>query len=371
MTFQTGYRPDSLYMKHARWLLVFAIACTSSSRDGVPSDVGSGGEGGGVGKPAGDGGSAPAGASGGGGSAGAPAVGGAGVGGEAREGGRAGGGGGGDTPSGDAGITIDAGPIATYTVFPFDSDEAKRRQRDTAAAYGVPVDARIDLGGGVAVAFVLIPAGRTRVGSPPNVPGYENEKLRDVTIARPFYMGKFQVTRAQYRALEGRFPTQDPRGNALKMGDSPNQPALESYAYVRGQLLQKLQARAPVGWKLRLPTGDEWEHAARAGTATVWYAGDAEGDLAKIGWYVGNAKGVLRDVGLLAPNPWGLHDMVGNAWHWVFKPTGDYNDADPRWHMVRGGACNETAFGNGCRTANEQIQDVPVGYRFVADLPAR
>lgn len=268
----------------------------------------------------------------------------------------------------DAGASPDAGPLQTYTSWPFDADEAKRRQRDTAAALGVPVEVSIDLGGGTKLDFVLVPAGRTRVGSPPDVPGYENEKLRDVTIPRPFYIGKYQVTREQYRALEGRYPVQDPRGNALKMGDSPKHPGLENYAFVRDDLLPKLQARAPAGWKLRIPTGDEWEHAARAGTGTVWYSGDAEADLAKIGWYDGNAHGQLHDVGLLAPNAWGLYDMVGNAWHWVFKPSGDYNDSDPRWHMVRGGACNETAFGNGCRTANEQIQDVPVGYRFVADI---
>jgi formylglycine-generating enzyme required for sulfatase activity len=189
-----------------------------------------------------------------------------------------------------------------------------------------------------------------------------------VTIRKPFYIGKYQVRRDEYAALMGKEAENDPF-SFVRMTESPAEPALAKYEAVRDELMPLMQKKLPKNWTVRLPTEDEWEHATRAGTATLWYSGDTEADLAEIGWYGANAMDTLQPVGQLKPNAWGLYDMVGNAWHYVFRKDGWYNDTDKEAHIVRGGDCQSPAFGNGCRTSNYMISSVTAGYRFALDPP--
>jgi len=80
----------------------------------------------------------------------------------------------------------------------------------------------------------------------------------------------------------------------------------------------------------RLPTEAEWEHACRAGTTGPRY-----GPLDDIAWYRGNSDERIHDVGGKQPNPWGLHDMLGNVWDWCW----DVYDAEVygTYRVLRGG----------------------------------
>jgi formylglycine-generating enzyme required for sulfatase activity len=109
---------------------------------------------------------------------------------------------------------------------------------------------------------------------------------------------------------------------------------------------------------LHLPTEAEWEYACRAGTKTVYYAGDTEADLDRAGWYNGNSKNTTHSVGGTAPNAWGLYDMHGNVWEWCqdwhekYRPEAQVDPQGPlqaTYCVIRGGSW--TCFPRDCRAA--------------------
>ncbi|GAB3549304.1 formylglycine-generating enzyme required for sulfatase activity [Actinopolyspora lacussalsi] len=80
----------------------------------------------------------------------------------------------------------------------------------------------------------------------------------------------------------------------------------------------------------RLPTEAEWEHACRAGTTGPRY-----GPLDEIAWYRDNSDEHVHEVGRKQPNPWGVHDMIGNVWEWCW----DFYDPEVygTYRVLRGG----------------------------------
>lgn len=353
------------------------------------------------------------------------------------------------------GQVVDAEPLSfdlpweVHTEWPFTSEEARRRQEETAKDLGIPVDKSAILANGVTIDLVLIPPGRFMMGTPdPKEPEekpivgqfilgisgvlslvltafamvrairrrkklqftlvfmlvltlclggcvwggvrwwraeeallkfqqvkarpeaeYRNEKpAHFVTISRPFYLGKHEVTQAQYLAVTGGNPS-------YSTGDLTH--PVDSVTWDETQIFcTKLAEKT--GLTVRLPTEAEWEYACRAGTPTRFYSGDSQADLVSIGWHGGISKNTTQPQ--KKPNSFGLYDMHGNVWEWCHDSLGTYAaeaETDPqysvegRYRVARGGSRGHLPVH--CRSASRgygrpNVRYSSYGFRVAVDF---
>ncbi len=225
----------------------------------------------------------------------------------------------------------------------------------------------IDLGG-VKMEFVLIPAGEFMMGSSESERQLvlQQAKARKnkgtieriptegpqhrVKISKPFYLGKYEVTQAQWQAVMGNNPSQF---------NAPMHPVEKvSWDDTRSFLAKLNAVFRRKGIQFGLPTEAQWEYACRAGTTTAFSFGDNAALLSRYGWFKDNSGEKTHPVGQKKPNAWGLYDMHGNVWEWCADWYGaDYYrqspPADPTGppagsnRVDRGGGRD----GGGCRSA--------------------
>ena len=250
---------------------------------------------------------------------------------------------------------------AGYDAWPFDAAEAARRQTETAETLKLPVVLPTSMAGkdGPALTWRLIPPGKFMMGSPAAEPGHEgDERLHAETIAEAFYMLETQLTVEQYRALMQAEPSD------VGDGTDPKVPAGILYRDTVDKVLPALAKLAPPGWKVILPDQARLEYAARAGVATMNPGGDQPEDAAPFAWSRENSGGKVHPVAQKRANAWGLHDVIGNRWHWFWRAGAGYGDASTDDHIVYGGHARSESGGNGARLANIMISKRPEGARF-------
>jgi hypothetical protein len=242
-----------------------------------------------------------------------------------------------------------------YDAWPFDAAEAKRRQAETAKAMSAADPLKIG-----SLTFRLIPAGNFELGSPKTEPGHEgDETLKPETIAEPFYMLETQLTIEGYRELMKADPPETPADA------DPKLPAALPYRDVMDKVLPALAKAAPKGWKAVLPDRARLEYAARAGVATMNPGGATEADANDYAWTKANSENRMHPVARKKPNAWGLYDVIGNRWHWVWVgATGGIGDLSTGNHLVYGGSYHTPPNGNGARLANIMVSGKPEGARF-------
>lgn len=218
-----------------------------------------------------------------------------------------------------------------------------------------------------------------------------NESRR-VTLAKPFYMGVFEITQRQWELVMGSWPVFTSsiygRGDVYPAyyvsyndirGSSSGARWPASSAVDASSFLGRL--RAKTGLDFDLPTEAQWEYACRAGTATTYYWGDAmDGTYA---WYSFNSRSMTHSVlktypvGMRTPNAWGLYDMGGNVWEWCRDWNGTLAyGADPvgsasgSYRVNRGGNCYSGS--DGCTSSSRGYVDPSYrdlgGFRLVRVL---
>jgi formylglycine-generating enzyme required for sulfatase activity/fibronectin type 3 domain-containing protein len=238
-----------------------------------------------------------------------------------------------------------------------------------------PPPVTVMLPGDVPLELRRIPAGTFAMGSPDSERGRVADEgpQHTVTLSQTYYVGRTEVTQAQWQAIMGSNPASGAGvGSALPVYNV-------SWSDIAGPggFLEKLNAHLAATGQvgagmLRLPTEAEWENAARAGTATRFPFGDALAcdDVcgpcavaAAAMWWCGNAGTANHAAGGLAPNRYGLADTQGNVWEWVTDWWGPYAasaQVDPAgpvsgsYRVQRGGDSFATAAD--CRAAHREFQ---------------
>ncbi len=232
----------------------------------------------------------------------------------------------------------------------------------------------------IGMEFVLIPAGEFDMGSPSDEEGRWSGEgpVHHVTIEDPFYMGKSEVTQAQWRAVMG--------DNPSFFSDDDDLP-VETVSWDDVQsFITKLNDKEGTD-KYRLPSEAEWEYACRAGTTTRYSFGDSESELGDYAWYSSNSGSQTHPVGQKKANPWGLYDMHGNVYEWVQDCWhSDYNGAPTdgsAWvvacelgyygasRLFRGGSWRRYA--GSCRSAcrrhvDPRDRDFILGFRLLQEV---
>ena len=166
------------------------------------------------------------------------------------------------------------------------------------------------------IEMLLVPPGTFMMGcSPSNQYGCDNDEnpVHEVTLTQAFYLGRYEVTQAQWTAVMGSNPSNF-------QGASAEVPAaqisLRPVERVSWNMIQGFEAQTG----LRLPTEAEWEYACRAGTMTAFNLSpngtNDDGLLGQLAWFDSNAASQTRPVGQKQANNLGLHDMHGNVWEW-------------------------------------------------------
>ena len=228
----------------------------------------------------------------------------------------------------------------------------------------------LELSGDVKLTMVKVEAGSFEM-SAKDGGNFKNEVPHRVTLTRDFYIGRTEVTQAQWKAVMGNNPSYR-KGDDLPVENVSWNEAME--------FCEKLNrmGKAPKGWKFTLPTETQWEYAARGGNRSRGYKYSGSNNLDEVAWYYENAGDQrLQDSSLSldklksnnnkthpvagkGANELGLYDMSGNVWEWCLddyqkdssrvKPEFDRgNDQEGSDRVLRGGSWLNYA--GGCRSA--------------------
>ena len=206
------------------------------------------------------------------------------------------------------------------------------------------------------IEMIFVEGGTFSMGSRAS-DAYDNESPTHSVTLSSYYIGKYEVTQAQWRAVMGSNPS-------YFTGD--NLPVEQvSWKDIQA-FIKKLNAQT--GKNYRLPTEAEWEYAARGGNQSKGYKYSGSNTIDDVAWYDNNSSSTTHPVGEKAPNELGIYDMSGNVYEWCqdwfdsysadsqTNPTGPSSGSN---RVLRGGSWNSSA---GCCRVSYRNHNFPVSW---------
>lgn len=247
------------------------------------------------------------------------------------------------------------------TAFVFTACGGKDNANDASVQISLPAEMTFSLPGNVKLELVKVEAGSFTM-SARDGENYDDEVSHRATLTKVFYIGRTEVTQAQWKAVMGTNPSNFKEDDLPVEGVSWNE-AME--------FCEKLNdsGKAPSGWKFTLPTETQWEYAARGGRKSIGYKYSGSDNIDEVAWYEDNSGRKNHPVGQKKANELGLYDMSGNVSEWCLddwnrnssKLTAEFefsrgNDLDGSLHVFRGGSRSDDA--RLCRSASRSNYDV-------------
>jgi formylglycine-generating enzyme required for sulfatase activity len=238
------------------------------------------------------------------------------------------------------------------------------------------------------IEFVLIPEGKFSMGS---AGGADNEQpAHGVTISQPFYIGRYEVTQWQWRAVMATTIEEQRRkikNDAKSLvaspmaGESDDRAAYYASWQEAHTFVDRLNALKD-GRTYRLPSEAEWEYVCRAGATE-----DRPADLNVIAQYKNNSNNFVQPVGMRRPNAFQIYDMIGNVWEWcedVFHLNYDGAPSDGSAWLTNDELGQKVKRGGSFTTRNFDFlrcaarasgsvddRDVETGFRVVATVKSQ
>ena len=258
------------------------------------------------------------------------------------------------------------------------ADHGYSGAKDALVSLSLPAGRTISLPGGVSMELVRVEAGSFTM-SARDGEIFNDEVSHRATLTKDFYIGRTEVTQAQWKAVMGSNPS------GFKGDDLPVEKVSWNDAM---EFCEKLNdsGKAPRGWKFTLPTETQWEYAARGGNRSRGYKYSGSDKADEVAWYYENSGDSRLDdsswsfskldsnhckthpVGKKKANELDLYDMSGNVWEWCLddwnsdssKLTAEFtrgNDRSGSGRVIRGGSWFNRA--EVCRSADREDFDVP------------
>lgn len=218
----------------------------------------------------------------------------------------------------------------------------------------------LDLGDGVKLEMIWVEGGLFNMGAK----GYARRVILD-----GYWIGKYEVTQAQYKVIIGKNPSK------YKGLNRPVETVSWDDCH---EFISKLNTKTEdLKIRFSLPTDVQWEYAAFGGSKSRGFEYPGSNILRRVGWYKENSGGSVHAVGMKKPNELGLYDMSGNLWEWCEEGF-DYSDQNLtksklKWYrFLRGGGYNNNS--RRCRPAfsdarPQDSRSAACGFRLVASVP--
>lgn len=226
---------------------------------------------------------------------------------------------------------------------------------------------QIPVKNGITIDMVRVKSGRLVMGATREMGSRFNSEIprHEVAITENFYIGKYEVTQALWKAVMGTNPSFFKGDNLPVENVSWN----ECKAFITK--LNRL-----TGKRFRLPTEAEWEYAAYGGPENQGYMFSGGNDQTKVACYAGNSNGKTKPVGSKQPNELGIYDMSGNVAEWCQDWFGKYTSGlktNPKGpssgtlKIYRGGSYKSDAWYVNCiyrSKANTNTKQNSIGFRL-------